>query len=580
MAQRPVVPRLDTVRVVARTTPAAEATRTLEVITRDDLARRAGRSLAELLAQSPGLDAQVRSPAQSDLSIRGSSFNQVVVLVDGIRVSDVQSGHYALDLVVPAAMIERIEILRGGASSLYGSDAAGGIINIVTRSDRPAGSAALRGGSWGGVGGGVSTSAGSDARQVRVAADADRSDGHRPGTDYRVVQARASAEQRTRVGRVVADVAQGVRRFGAADFYSPYPSDETTRTTTAAVRVVPEDAARVTVGGTAHLRRHTDLFTLKRDDPAFYQNQHTSRESGADIVARAALTERISVAGGIDVLDARLRSARLGDHAQVRQGTFAQATIGAASALVLDLGLRRDHLSDEGLFVSPSVGVSVPVRATRLRASLNRGFRAPTWTERFYRDPANIADSTLAVETFVAREVGLRAPLGAHVAADVALYERRAEDLIDWAKPAGAPPGTPWRTMNFTTARYRGAEASLNAPALLGADWTLRAAGLRFDASAAPGLVGKYALRPLTRTIALASAMHLSHDGTLTVDARHARRAGETGFLHVNARLNAPVGGTVASLELINLTGANYLDGAGKSVAGRSAFVGLAWSIP
>ena len=123
---------VDTVHVVARTDPTVvSATRSFEVLTRSDLARHASRSLADVLGLALGVDAQSRSAAQADLALRGSTFNQVVVLVDGVRVSDVQSGHYALDLAVPLAMIERIEILRGTGSAMYGSDAIGGVVNIA-----------------------------------------------------------------------------------------------------------------------------------------------------------------------------------------------------------------------------------------------------------------------------------------------------------------------------------------------------------------------------------------------------------------------------------------------------------------
>jgi len=98
----------------------------------------------------------------------GATFNQVVVLVDGVRVSDVQSGHYALDLAVPTAMIERIEILRGTGSAMYGSDAIGGVVNIVTRADSSFGELALRAGSFGGVLGQGSVGGVARGTQVRI----------------------------------------------------------------------------------------------------------------------------------------------------------------------------------------------------------------------------------------------------------------------------------------------------------------------------------------------------------------------------------------------------------------------------
>jgi outer membrane cobalamin receptor len=575
--------QIDTVHVVSRTDPTVvSATRSWEVLTRADLARHAARSLADVLGLALGVDAQSRSPAQADIGLRGSTFNQVVVLVDGVRVSDVQSGHYALDLAVPIAMIERVEIMRGTGSAMYGSDAIGGVVNIVTRADSSFGDIATRAGSFGGATGRAAIGGGVRGTMLRVGADLDRSSGHRDDTDYRVVQARAAGDRRIGAARVSADAAIGARQFGAADFYSPYPSYETTRSSTATLRGTAPLTGMLTLTGAVHTRRHSDVFTLKRDDPAFYQNVHHSWQHGAEALAQVAVAPRLHAAVGAELLDARLRSARLGDHSERRHAEFAEATFGRAGGASLDAGVRHDWSSAVGSFVSPSLGVALPLPAhAQLRASTSRGFRAPTWTERYYKDPANVADSTLQVERFGAYELGLRlAPLPA-VTADVALFERRARSLIDWARPATtATPAPPWRTMNFASATYRGVEALLHVADVVGADWTMRASGLRFDASAEPGTVGKYALRPLTRVIGASVSTHELRGASLTLDAQRARRAFEDDHLRLDARLDQRVGAMRLSVELLNLTNEDYLDVSGKPVAARSVFVGLGWSAP
>jgi iron complex outermembrane receptor protein len=254
---------LDTIRVAARSSgPSVALTRSTEVIGRDELARRAGHDLADILTSSLGVDVVRRSPAQADLSIRGSSFNQIVVLVDGIRVSDVQSGHYNLDLAVPTASIERIEILRGGASTLYGADAIGGVVNIVTR--RGGSSAiAAHAGTFGTVGSDLAI-ADSGRVAFRVSGDARRSDGHRVGTDYRAVQGRAGASSALSGGTVSLDAGLGVRNFGAADFYGAFPSYEDTRTTTAALRYDRAIANQWRIDASADVRRHYDLHARPR----------------------------------------------------------------------------------------------------------------------------------------------------------------------------------------------------------------------------------------------------------------------------------------------------------------------------
>src|SRR6185369_2723320 len=199
------------------------------------------------------------------------------------------------------------------------------------------------------------------------------------------------------------------------------------------------------------------------------------------------------------------------------------------------------------------------------------------WTERFYKDPANVGDSTLAVERFTAHEVGARFFPVAWASADVALFQRHATSLIDWARPTDSSTTAPWRTMNFATATYRGVEAAVRLPDLAGVDWTLRGSGLRFDASTADGITGKYALRPLTRTLGLSAATRVVGGASLTVDALRTRRSGETDHFGLAARVDQRIGALRASVELLNMTNERWLDVAGKPVAPRSVFVGLEW---
>src|SRR5207253_7791651 len=81
-------------------------------------------TLVDLLRLDPSLDLRERAPngVQTDLSIRGGTFGQTLVLVDGQRMNDAQSGHHNMDIPLPLEAISRIEVLRGCGSTLYGSD--------------------------------------------------------------------------------------------------------------------------------------------------------------------------------------------------------------------------------------------------------------------------------------------------------------------------------------------------------------------------------------------------------------------------------------------------------------------------
>jgi vitamin B12 transporter len=582
VAQNPVT--LDTVRVTAVSRiPSSLVTpfRSIQVLDRARLERLPALTVADFLATSPGVDVRARSPAQADVALRGSTYGQVLILVDGVRVSDVQTGHFNLDLAVPLDMIERIEILEGPGSAIHGADAIGGVINVVTRHGGPAGNARVWAGSFGGRGAAALGGAALGSLRVRGGADFGHSSGHRPGTDFEIAQGRLAAELPVGGGRAVADVGIGARDFGAADFYAPYPSLERTRSTTATLRYDSRADLHWSVTARAATRRHSDLFTLTRDDPALYQNRHVSWQSTGEVLARYVASPAWALAVGAEATDLRLASERLGDRRETRGAVFTEATLGRARGVTLNAGVRLDHSSAYGAFISPSAAVSLPLaRAVWVRGSVSRGFRAPTWTERYYEDPANVGDPDLRPERFVAGEIGLRLFPTWRVRLDVAGFTRDAEALIDWAKPTGADAATPWRTMNVASASYRGIEAQLDAPGFLGVDWWAHAMGLHFEPTGAEGFVGKYALRPVTGSIGLSASVPLLGSARVTVGGVHVTRAAEGAYLLANARLAYTWRGVGLTLDVLNLGGAEYLDASATQAAGRAVYVGARWTRP
>ena len=571
--------QLDTIRiqVVSRVTPTlATVARSVEVIDRAALERLPARTLGEALARTVGVDLPSRSAASSDLSIRGSSFEQVLVLVDGIRVSDDQTGHFDLDLAVPLETVERIEVLRGPGSSLYGADAIGGVINVVTRDAATRTSSAMvEGGSFGSAAAAI---AGTFPGRValRGGADLQRADGHRPGTDYDIAQARLGAGSRTALGRLSADLGAAMRDFGAADFYGAYPSHERTGTGTASLRLESTPTDRVATSIYVGARQHTDRFTLWRDQPARYQNRHETWQLSSEGMARVSF-ERLALAAGLSGERSQVRSARLGNHLEHRVGLFGEARVGGENATRLELGLRSDWSSINGTYLSPSLAGSLPIHGkVRLRANVARGFRAPTWTERYYRDPANQGDSTLVPETFWLGEAGMTAT-HAHVRGEITGFIRRASALIDWARPRGSATTTPWRTMNVETATFRGIEAVVHLAGTGPATVTLRAMGLHLRADDAAAYQGKYALRPLTRSGGATVDLPLGRGIGVAIDVTHRRRAFEPGHERLDARLSYRARALQAYVDLVNLGEADYLDAAGKPVAGRSIHLGAAF---
>ena len=580
-AQAPAPQRLDTIRVTSRIAPdAGAAQRSVEFIGREAIDRLPARTVTDLLEMALGADVQRRSPAQADLAIRGSSLGQVLVLVNGVRVSDLQTGHFDLDLAVPLDAVARIEILRGPGATLYGPDAIGGVVNVVTRQGEPWTRARIHGGSFGTVGGGLGSGASigsSGTTVVQVSGDAERSSGHRDGADYEIMQATAGVTSDVGTGSLAFEVGLAARDFGAADFYAPAPSFERTRSQTAALRLASGHANGWRGSAALSTRRHSDDFILRRNDPAFYRNRHTSWQHAIELSARRAIRDHLGIAIGAEGLEASLASERLGDRREQRIAGFGELTLGTARSANVSAGVRVDHSTTLRTFASPTIAASLPLhRLLRLRGSAARGLRAPSWTERHYRDPANTANPDLGPERFWAAELGARAtPSWGFV--DAAAFIRRATDLIDWVRPVDAPPTTPWTTANLEAATYRGVEAGVTVPDVAGFGVGLTATELAFEAAAADTVIGKYALRPLTRVLGARLDRALGSRLRLSVDARHARRAREAGYTLAHVRTAYRVGALTAHLDLTNLLGASYLDASGRAAAGRALVAGVSY---
>jgi len=115
--------------------PLSENSRTIKVIQAQEIQKSSATSLADLLQRVAGIDVRRRGAQgmQADLYIRGGSFDQTLLLIDGIKVDDPQTGHHTLNIALPLELIERIEIIKGPAARVFGQNAFTGAINIVTK---------------------------------------------------------------------------------------------------------------------------------------------------------------------------------------------------------------------------------------------------------------------------------------------------------------------------------------------------------------------------------------------------------------------------------------------------------------
>lgn len=523
--------------------------RSVNVVDQDALAHLPGRSAAELLQTVPGVVVGQRQQygVQSDLSIRGSSFEQVQVLLDGFDLGDPQTGHHLMDLPVGSGDIQRLEVLPGHGSTLYGSGAFGGTVNVVTR--RPAlpdsaGFPLVAGGRGALMGGADGTWAGqADAdlslgqrTGIRLSGDRFRTDGYDvPQDDGHLGSGGNDAETWTTTGRFLhqfddgeADVFAGYasRNFGALDFYAPYASYERTRAFFGAARLSRFISERVTIEPRVFFRRHTDTFILFRDNPDAYTNDHVTRKAGAELRGLVNLGSgyalSVSADGAYEDIDSRgLRSGvwadALGNHLRRRTSVAAELD-GHHRHWRWQLGSRLDHRTGFAGRISGSGALSfAPTDSWTLRASAGSVYRVPTFTELYYLDPSNRGDRHLDAERGWTWDAGAEYYTGPWTGR-VTWFERHENVLIEWTRPlpAAGDPVQPWQAMNIGQGKARGAEAGLGWRAPVGHTLSLAYAWLERTGSLPAGLEGKYALLVprhqvvLTGTIVLSSGLEFT----------------------------------------------------------------------
>jgi iron complex outermembrane receptor protein len=416
-------------------------------------------TLTDLLKLDPSVDLQERAPGgiQADVSIRGANFGQTLVLLNGQRLNDVQSGHHDMDIPVPLDSVERVEILRGSGSTMYGSDASGGVINIITQP--PEGLEVRLRTALGSYGinqqrGSVSDTFGPVSEQLTFSRDF--SSGFMPDRDYRNLQFASITRARSSLGSSDLTLGYMDHPFGAGQFYGNYPSWEDTKTWFAGFR---QELGGNTEAGFSY-RRHSDLFVLFRDQPRTYTNHHSDESEVADVRRHESLSPSANLFYGVEALHESIVSNNLGSHARSRASVYAAADFRALRRFSLTLSAREEVYRRWSGEFSPTVaGGAWLSPKVKLRASASRAFRVPGYTDLYYSDPANVGNPNLRPERAWTYESGVDWAPAARVRASLTVFERRERDGIDYYRNS---PADLWRALNIDSLNFTGVEAALH----------------------------------------------------------------------------------------------------------------------
>ena len=396
-------------------------------------------TLEAALRLTPSVDIRERGGkgAQADIAIRGGSFDQTMVLLNGIDFTDVRTGHQSHSLPVDLDCISAVELIDG----LPGVGAYAGAVNIRTA---PLRSDYLRldasGGSYGYGYANLSGAVSSERFSVLGAASYRRSDGYRHNTDFSNVNAfmRATCETE-RAGFFDIQAGYQTRDFGSNGFYAAYNPDQWERTSTAlgSVRWLKE-FGRLSVGASASYRKNFDRYDWTRGKP---MNRHNGDNVGARLWGDWSWCGGTTSLGG-DYAFNHLYSTNLGEPLSVPHGDYTHAKARHTGNVWLRHAKeweRSDVAGSAGVSLTP-YGQSAlwslsggwrPAQGMHIAAGASQSMRLPTFTDLYYSSPAQVNNLYLTPEHAVTYRIGIDYKKRCWSFSGLAYY-RTGRDIIDW----------------------------------------------------------------------------------------------------------------------------------------------------
>ncbi len=408
----------------------------------------------EMLRYIPGVEVQSRGAfgTQSDFSLRGSTFSQVLVLVDGMRINDPLTAHFNSNIPVAPDEIQRIEVLHGPAAAQYGADAMGGVINIIThtfggQSNEKKTNARIKGG-YGqndlkmGRGGFYHST-----QNYRISGGGmwHQSPGQELANDYnnRFNIANGSVSGGVKLNNnwdLALRTGYDYRDFNAKYFYTASPLDEATETISMwwnQMRLQRSTQNSITtIKGS--FKRTKDEFIF---NPQFPGNNHTTSRGALQLYQYRQLSDSWDLTYGAQLDNRMIRSNDRGDHSNWHYAGFAMVQWHPTNPMTLSGSIRMDHDDNYGTELMPQVSFSYQQEQWILRASGGRSVRAPSYTERFIStnlsgpltEGRNIGNPWLKAERAWSGEMGADLFLRKNVRFSATGFVRESTDLIDYA---------------------------------------------------------------------------------------------------------------------------------------------------
>ncbi len=444
--------------------PFKKNSRTITLISSEVIKQSPATNLAELLQQEAGIDIRRQgvNGMQADLYIRGGSFDQTLLLIDGIKVEDPQTGHHTLNMALPLEVIERVEIIKGPAARVFGQNAFTGAINIVTKSNADTvNSVGYKLGSYNQqqASGTLGTNLGNTS--LIGHASVNTSDGYRHNTDFENQNYFVKGRFNTTTNPIDVIGYFSERKFGANQFYAVESGhdqyEETQSSLVGASTNFKTENFKITPR--IYWKRTQDMYLYIRERPSVYRNLHISNKVGLQV--NASYTSDAGITGfGIDAAKVFMTSTNLGERDRTMANLFVEHRFSLAdNTLDITPGVSVNYFSDFKFHAFPGVDVGYAINDTfKAYANVGYTYRVPTYTDLYYVGRTDLGNENLEPEKALSEEIGLKY-FGANFNAYVAVFNRSSDNLIDYTKENEADK---WEATNLKSLNSTGAELNLS----------------------------------------------------------------------------------------------------------------------
>lgn len=441
-----------------RTKTYSQMARVITVIDIAEIQRTAVQSIDQLLDYISGIDIRQRGTngTQADISIRGGSFDQVLVLLNGVNITDPQTGHFNLDIPIQLSDISRVEILNGSSARILGPNAFSGAINIITETaDKQSLSAELTGGSYNYFAQSISGNFGKKQLRTFASVSHKSSTGYIDNTDFDMSNAFIQSVLNTKnKGKFDLQLAAQLKDFGANGFYSlKYPNQRENSKTFMTSMNWSLNKGNFMYHAQTYWRRHHDRFELDHNSPSGW-NYHLTDITGAKLS-----TSFISKVGkttvGMDVRNEHIYSNRLGltrDSLAVPFETNVYFNKEANRLLLTGLvdhsvnigrwyfsaGIASTNCKAFGTSVYGGLDAAYALNEfNKIFISANTSSRLPNFTNLYLTSP-DLGDPNLKPEQSKTLEIGTKLN-HSQWKMNASIFYRLGENVIDWVKKDSLP---------------------------------------------------------------------------------------------------------------------------------------------